>query len=59
MLYRKGKEGVAMYHLGMAIGFVFRKGELVWQSIRSCFGYGLWKPRKPWLNSEKWKNRKL
>jgi len=59
MLLRKGKEAVAMFHLDMAIGFVYYKGKVVWQAIRSCFGSGLWKPRKPWVNTEKWKIRKL
>lgn len=28
----------------------------VWQAVRSCFGSGVWRNDKPWINEEKWKN---
>lgn len=32
--------------------------KLVWEAIRSCFGSGVWIPKKPWLGKEGWKERK-
>ena len=35
---------------------VYIEAKLVWQSIRSCFGSGLWINSSPWKNDEGWKN---
>ncbi len=42
-----GSKAVAALYVGAA---------LVWQAVRSCFGSGRWRPDKPWLNRETWKN---
>ena len=35
------------------------KGALkVWESVRSCFGSGMWILDKPWLYSEGWRETK-
>lgn len=39
-----------------AITYVYKGTRLVWQSVRSCFGRGIWIPDKPWLGNDKWKN---
>ena len=29
---------------------------LFWRKIRSCYGTGVWKPEKPWVDNDVWKN---
>lgn len=29
-----------------------------WQSIRSCYGRGIWMPEKPWLDNDTWKDNR-
>lgn len=31
---------------------------LFWQGKRSCYGLGIWRPAKPWLDNEKWKDNR-
>lgn len=31
-------------------------GKLIYQGVRSCYGKGYWRPSKPWLDNEKWKD---
>lgn len=31
-------------------------GKLIYQGVRSCYGKGYWRPNKPWLDNEKWKD---
>ena len=41
------------------IGAIYKGTQLVWRTvysaIKSCFGSGIWKQDKPWLESDTWK----
>lgn len=43
-----------------SIGAIYKGSQLVWRTvysaIKSCFGSGTWKPDKPWLGYDTWKN---
>ena len=43
---------------GHEIMNVYFGASLVWQNIRSCYGSGVWRPEKPWLGKDTWKNNK-
>ena len=36
--------------------WVNHKVTIIWEAIKSCFGYGMWINKKPWLNKEAWRN---
>ena len=55
-IYFRNKEAVSLYLKGSIIGALYRKGQLIYQAIKSCFGWGAWRNDKPWVNSEGWKN---
>lgn len=42
---------------GKSIARVYHGTTLVWQSARSCYGSGVWRNDKPWLNNDTWKNK--
>lgn len=58
MIYKNKKETSAITFLGHVIGEVYRGLVLVWQSIRSCYGKGIWFEEKPWLDNDLWKDSK-
>lgn len=38
---------------------MFRRMLIMAASVfRSCFGSGVWRAEKPWIGTDKWKNRK-
>lgn len=41
---------------GKMVKEIWLDGQLIWQSVRSCFGSGAWINQKPWINEEGWKN---
>ena len=56
---RIGSKGIAIAKIGSKTVSVIRYGAmLVWQSVRSCFGSGMWIQGKPWIGEEAWKNDK-
>ena len=36
------------------VGELWRGGRPIWQAVRSCFGSGVWRGKKPWIGKEKW-----
>lgn len=56
MIYKEGKEVTAVYRCKKVVTAIYKKGKLVWQAVRSCFGSGSWNNEKPWSNSEGWNN---
>ena len=53
----RGGIGTAAVRYGrIVIGAVYHGLDIVWQSIRSCFGSGTWFNDKPWIDDEFWKN---
>lgn len=56
MIYKEGKEVTAVYRCKKVVTDIYKKGKLVWQAVRSCFGSGSWNNEKPWSNSEGWNN---
>ena len=58
MLNINGKTVVSMMRDGKILSAMYRNGQLIWQAVRSCFGSGIWVERKPWLDTEKWKDNK-
>ena len=55
MIYKSGKEIVAIFSGSTPVMAIYKGTRLVWQAIRSCFGAGCWLNGKPWLNDEGWK----
>lgn len=55
-LYKGNKEIGLVYYENKDISAAFKGAKMVWQSVRSCFGSGLWINDKPWINDEGWKN---
>lgn len=35
---------------------VYKGATLVWCAVKSCFGAGVWRHNKPWLDDERWKD---
>ena len=56
MLYIEGKGIEFINHLNKSIQYVYHLGVVVWQAIRSCFGFGAWINDAPYLNDEGWNN---
>ena len=57
MVYKSGKEIVAIFRGSTPVTAIYKGSKLGWQSIRSCFGAGYWVNDKPWINDEGWKNK--
>ena len=55
MIRNNGIDTAVIYYMGKAIDVVYRRGKLLWQAVRSCFGSGKWVGKKPWIGEEKWK----
>ncbi len=30
--------------------------KLIWEKIRSCYGTGVWREERPWLDNDTWKD---
>lgn len=43
-----------------SIGAIYKGSQLVWRTvysaIKSCFGSGTWRPDKPWIGTDTWRN---
>ena len=57
MKFFDNKEITVKYYGNKAIAYTYLGLQLIWQAIRSCFGSGWWKNKKPWINNNKWKNK--
>lgn len=56
-IYVDKTKQVSIVQIGKTVmSYVYVHANIVWQSIRSCFGSGAWINSKPWLNNESWKN---
>lgn len=58
MLNRNGKYIASLMLNGRMLSALWKESQLIWQSVRSCFGSGIWRSEKPWLGEEKWKSNK-
>lgn len=56
MIYLNEKEISIIEYGGKVLSYVYRKGKMVWQAIKSCFGAGFWTNEKAWINEEPYKN---
>lgn len=56
MIWLDGKEFASQMMNGGTIETMWLNGHIIWQGIRSCYGKGYWRPEKPWLDNEKWKD---
>lgn len=56
MIFLNDKEISAVEYNNKIINYIYRKGKLVWQAIRSCFGAGFWINDYPWSNDEIYKD---
>lgn len=56
MIYINNKEVTSIFIGNKPLSIIYNGLDIVWQSIRSCFGSGAWFSEKPWLNEEGWKN---
>lgn len=56
MIYKDGKQVSGIYFSGKVITAVYHGVIQVWEAVKSCFGKGFWVNRKPWKNSDAWKN---
>ena len=57
MIKTNGKDIIGLFYSKSVIA-VYKGANLVWQSIRSCFGTGVWVGNKPWIGSDKWKDHR-
>lgn len=57
-IIRSNMELTARYKGELVAQVVYKGLRLVWMAVRSCFGKGIWRNDKPWINSDKWKNFK-
>lgn len=56
MLMKNGEIAEQLMMNGELIESMWLNGELIYQGLRSCYGKGYWRPNKPWLDNEKWKD---
>lgn len=56
MIYHKGKSIEHIFFKSRVVTQVWYMAKMVWTSIRSCFGTGIWKSEAPWLGEDEWKN---
>lgn len=55
MIKWRGAEIVQVLRGNVAISSIRKGLAIVWQSVRSCFGSGMWRGDKMWRGDEKWK----
>ena len=40
---------------GKKVASMYWNGKMIFQSVKSCFGSGVWVSSKPWIGKEYWK----
>lgn len=55
---KNNKDVISVIAKGKPITYIYKGTLLLWQSVRSCFGSGVWNSDKPWVNDEQWKDTK-
>ena len=58
MLWYKGKQISAIAIAGKMVATMWYQGKLIYQTILSCFGSGVWIGSKPWIGTDTWKSNK-
>lgn len=64
MIYKGGEDQLIGRYLMLPTGVmmsavaIYRGEDLVWMSVRSCYGRGVWIDNKPWVDNDKWKNNR-
>lgn len=56
MIFKENKETIGVFKGSTPISAVYKGTRLVWQAVRSCYGYGAWLNERPWLEDDPWKN---
>lgn len=57
MIY-KGRDKVERIWIGeKAVSVVYLGAMKIWEGVRSCFGSGVWRGKKPWIGKEGWRGR--
>lgn len=56
MIWSEGFEYQNLSIDGLYVDTAYLDGELIYVGIKSCYGKGYWRPSKPWLDNEKWKD---
>lgn len=54
MIHHGLKEIMAVYAGKTPITAIYKGAQLVWESIRSCFGRGFWVDEAPWNDDDAW-----
>ena len=54
MLTKGGKELAILRKKGKAVSAIYRGVKLVWEAVRSCFGSGVWRGDRPWVDKDGW-----
>lgn len=57
MIFKNKKNIQALFYLKKSVSVFYYYGKIVYQSIRSCFGSGIWRSDRPWLGKDLWKNK--
>ena len=53
-----GKDKLELLYVGkQAVSQLYYGATLICEAIRSCFGKGYWRNKKPWINKESWRNK--
>lgn len=58
MIYVDNRQITGMHVGDRDMVAVHSGARLVWSSVRSCFGSGIWVGERPWLGEEKWKDNR-
>ena len=56
MIFKENKSIIGVFKGEVPITAIYKGDRLVWQTIRSCFGSGMWLNDRPWSNIDGWKN---
>lgn len=52
----KGQELSQVYVGNKAVSAIYIGLRLIWESVSSCFGSGVWNDTKPWVDTDAWKD---
>lgn len=56
MIQKNNIDLSARYLGNKVISYVYKGVQLIWSSISSCFGGGMWFNDRVWNNNDPWKN---
>lgn len=55
MIWKGNEQAERLYVGSTTVGAIYKGAVKIWESVRSCFGSGVWRGDKPWIGTDKWK----